>query len=137
MINIYNAQRKVKISREFKEKLREFLSQVLEEEDPDRSIRELNIIFVNNQRIQELNHDFLGKDRPTDVISFNLGDIGEVYISAHVAKERAEEYGWTTEYELARYALHGTLHILGYDHEEDEDAKIMEEKEEKYLAKWE
>ncbi len=137
MINIYNVQRKVKIGKDFKERLKKFLEKVLEEEDPDRSIQELNVIFVNNRRIQDLNREFLGKDRPTDVISFNLGETGEVYISAHVARERAEEYGWSTEFELVRYALHGTLHILGYDHENDEDARIMEEKEEKYLAKWE
>ncbi len=136
MINIYNAQRKVKINREFKDRLSRLLEQVLEEEDPDRSIQELNIIFVNNRRIRDINREFLGSDRPTDVISFNLGDVGEVYISAHVASKKAHEYGWSTEFELVRYAIHGTLHILGYDHEREEDAEVMEAKEEKYLEKW-
>ena len=135
MINIYNTQRKIRITREYKDALRKFFSDVLSEED-EEGPGELNIIFVNNKRIKEINREFLGRNRPTDVISFNLGDVGEIYVSAWVAEEKAKEYGWDVYFELTRYALHGLLHILGYDHEKEEDARIMEEKEEQYLGKW-
>ena len=135
MINIYNTQRKIKIPKEYKKALKDFLSDVLSEEGDDGP-QGFNIIFVNNKRIQEINREFLGRDRPTDVISFNLGDVGEIYISAWVAEEKSREYRWDVYFELTRYALHGLLHILGYDHEKEEDARIMEQKEEKYLEKW-
>ena len=105
-------------------------------EHKSKELSEINVILVNNKKIRELNREFLNRDRPTDVISFNLGSIGEIYISTWIALEKSREYGWSVEYEITRYALHGLLHILGYDHEEEEEAKLMEEKEETYLERW-
>ncbi len=136
MINIFNTQRKVKVTEEFKNKLQNFLQEVLRSEDIENEFLEINIIFVNNKRIRELNREFLKRDRPTDVISFNLGDVGEIYLSTWTALERSKEYGWDVKFEIVRYALHGLLHILGYDHEKEEDAQKMEEKEETYLERW-
>ncbi len=136
MINIFNTQRKVKITEEFKNKLQNFLQEVLRSEDRENEFLEINIILVNNKRIRELNREFLKRDRPTDVISFNLGDVGEIYLSTWTALERSKEYGWDVKFEIVRYALHGLLHILGYDHEKEEDAQKMEEKEETYLERW-
>jgi len=136
MINIYNTQRKVKIPQEFKESLKKFLEDVLSSEGKGQ-LEEINVIFVNNSRIREINREFLKRDRPTDVISFNLGNVGEIYISAWVAEEKAKEYNWDVYFELTRYALHGLLHILGYDHEKEDDAMIMEKKEDYYLTKFE
>ncbi len=136
MINIFNTQRKVKITEEFKNKLQDFLQEVLRSEGRENEFSEINVILVNNKKIRQLNRDFLKRDRPTDVISFNLGDVGEIYLSTWTALERSKEYGWDVEFEIVRYALHGLLHILGYDHEEEKDAQKMEEKEEVYLERW-
>ncbi len=136
MINIFNVQRKIKLKENFKARLQKFLQEVLTSENRSGELSEINVILINNRRIRDLNREFLGRDRPTDVISFNLGDVGEIYISAWTALERAKEYGWDVEFEIVRYALHGLLHILGYDHEVEEDTKLMEEKEEEYLELW-
>ncbi len=89
----------------------------------------VNLIFVSDQTIQELNRRFLHRDRPTDVISFNDDEpqlpgeprlLGEVYISRGRARAQAREYGVTYESELRRYVLHGLLHLLGLTHRQME-----------------
>ena len=72
--------------------------------------------------MQELNLRHLGKDSTTDVISFSLGGeglvVGDVYVGFEQAMRQAEELGIEVGEELARLAIHGTLHVLGYDHPE-------------------
>ena len=104
-----------------------------------------NIIIVDNNRIHEINKEYRGVDRPTDVVSFALeeeafptieGDIrtlGDIYISIEKAREQALEYGHSFEREISFLALHGLLHLLGYDHMEKEEEKIMFEKQDKIL----
>ncbi|WP_062355758.1 rRNA maturation RNase YbeY [Bacillus kwashiorkori] len=110
---------------------------------------EVSLIFVNNERIQEINKEYRKKDYPTDVISFALeeqtpdeitiigGDmpriLGDIIISVPKAKEQAEEYGHSFMRELGFLAVHGFLHLLGYDHETDADEKIMFGKQEEIL----
>ncbi len=81
------------------------------------------IAFVSARRIRQLNRQFRGIDKATDVLSFpaeeesNLGDIA---ISVEIAVEQAEENGLSLEYEIAQLILHGLLHLSGYDHEKDD-----------------
>lgn len=97
---------------------------------------EFNIIFVDNKYIHKLNKEYRNIDRETDVISFALDDdnsfpkmdtdvLGDIYISIDKAKSQAEEYGHTFKRELCFLAVHGFLHINGYDHMTKEEEKIM------------
>ncbi len=83
------------------------------------AIEKLNIIIVDEGYIRELNKKFLHRDRSTNVLAFNLDDICEIYVSKDAAKD---------EQELYYYILHGLLHIIGYDHNNKKDEKLMEEK---------
>ncbi|QOR65572.1 rRNA maturation RNase YbeY [Cytobacillus suaedae] len=110
---------------------------------------ELSITFVDNERIQEINRDYRDKDRPTDVISFALEEMGEgeieivgadmprvlgdIIISIPKTKEQAEEYGHSFLRELGFLAVHGFLHLIGYDHEEQEEEEIMFSKQREIL----
>lgn len=107
---------------------------------------ECNIIFVTNEKIHEINYQYRGIDRPTDVISFALEDnqdfemkirvLGDIYISVEKAKEQAEAYGHSFRREISFLAVHGILHLLGYDHMEKEDEKIMFAKQEEVLNQY-
>ena len=107
-----------------------------------------SIIIVDNTFIHKLNKEYRGIDRVTDVISFALEDdksmvipdgirlLGDIYISLDKAKEQSKEYGHSLERELCFLAVHGVYHLLGYDHESEEDAKIMFKKQEEVLMKY-
>jgi len=85
------------------------------------------LLLTDDARIQELNRRYLDRDRPTDVLSFPDGDrlpdgfrlLGEIVISLDTARRQAGELGHSTLRELQELALHGVLHLLGYDHERD------------------
>ena len=100
---------------------------------------ELDVIFVDDVRIQELNKQFLGRDRPTDVIAFDLSDSpekleGEIYVSVDTAQRQAHEYGVTFWNELCRLAVHGVLHLLGFDDATDAQKRRMTEQEDRILG---
>jgi len=94
-----------------------------------------NVIIVDNDYIHKLNKEYRNIDRETDVISFALEDdktfnpeervLGDIYISIDKAKSQSEEYGHSLKRELCFLAVHGMLHLLGYDHMEKEDEKVM------------
>lgn len=102
---------------------------------------ELSVTFVDNRRIQEINREYRNKDAATDVISFAMEEMGEgemkivgadiprilgdIIISIERTKEQAIEYGHSFERELGFLALHGLLHLLGYDHMTESDEKVM------------
>lgn len=111
---------------------------------------EVAITIVDNQRIQELNREYRGKDQPTDVLSFPLWEpdeewileegeeyvaLGDLIISIEKAKEQAEEYGHSLEREIGFLAVHGFLHLLGYDHETKEQEEEMFGRQEEILQK--
>ncbi len=81
---------------------------------------EVSLTLLGDGAIRELNRGYLGKDRPTDVISFSLGEdgepLGDVYVGVPQARRQARENGVSAHEELVRLAIHGTLHVLGYDH---------------------
>ena len=123
--------------------LEPLLTYALEVENVDNL--EFNVIIINNEEIHKINKEYIGIDRPTDVISFALEDykdikyennyrvLGDIYISIDKVKEQAKEYGHSEKRELAFLAVHGLLHLLGYDHMEKEDEKVMFSKQELIL----
>ena len=95
-----------------------------------------NIILVDNDKIHQINKEYRGVDRPTDVISFALEDdttfvktdfriLGDIYISLEKAREQAESYGHSLKREISFLAIHGLFHLLGYDHMTEEEEKEM------------
>jgi len=96
---------------------------------------EFNIIIVDNEYIHKLNREYRNIDRETDVITFALEDdktfnpeervLGDIYISIDKAISQSEEYGHSLERELCFLAVHGLLHLLGYDHMKKEEEEVM------------
>ncbi len=81
--------------------------------------RELSVLLTGNQEIRELNREYRGKDKPTDVLSFPMEDpymLGDIVISVEKAASQAAEFGCTLDEEAGRLVVHGVLHLLGYDH---------------------
>lgn len=122
--------------------LEKYITYVSKRENIEDAI--FNIIFVSNDKIHELNRDYRGVDRVTDVISFALEDgedlkepgirvLGDVYIAVDVAYEQALTYGHSRLREICFLATHGILHLLGYDHMTEEDEKIMFDKQKEIL----
>ncbi len=110
---------------------------------------EVSVVFVSKEKIQEINRTYRGIDRVTDVISFALFDneddivfedeeeeittLGDIFICLDVMKEQAKEYGHSEKRELAFLAVHGLLHLLGYDHDTNEKEREMFAKQELIL----
>lgn len=103
-----------------------------------------NVIIVDNEYIHKLNKEYRHIDRPTDVITFALEDyedihyddfrlLGDIYISLDKVKEQAIEYGHSFKREICFLAVHGFLHLLGYDHMELVDEKEMFSRQELIL----
>ena len=101
-----------------------------------------NIIFVNKDEIQRINNEFRHIDKVTDVISFALIDdneivqtneLGDVFICVERAKEQALEYGHSEIREFAFLAVHGYLHLCGFDHQSKEEEEIMFKKQDDIL----
>ena len=107
----------------------------------------LNIVIVDNEKIREINKEYRNKDAVTDVIYFafeevkdvNYEDVrflGEIYISYERCKEQAKDYGHSVRREFCYLAVHGLLHLLGYDHMTEEDKKVMRALEEEILNEY-
>lgn len=104
---------------------------------------EFNIIIVDNAKIRQLNRDYRKIDRETDVISFALEDyediklehrlLGDIYISIDKARRQAIEYNHSLLRELSFLSVHGLLHLLGYDHMDEKEEKIMFDKQKEIL----
>ena len=97
---------------------------------------EFNVILVDEEKIHEINKEYRGIDRVTDVISFALEDykdivyddyrlLGDIYICVEKVFEQAENYGHSVKRELSFLAIHGLLHLLGYDHMDENEEKEM------------
>lgn len=125
--------------------LKELLKNVCKDEKLSNG--EFNVIIVNEEKIHDLNREYRGIDRVTDVISFALEDdksfniedyrmLGDIYICLNKVKEQANEYGHSFKRELSFLAIHGLLHLLGYDHMNEEDEKVMFDKQEEVLKRY-
>lgn len=112
---------------------------------------ELSVSLVTEEEIARLNGEFRHREGPTDVLSFPLDDpweaggdeevgeqilIGDIMIAPEVAARQAPEYGNTYEDEMNLLLVHGCLHLLGYDHIDDDEAEVMESLEREILAAW-
>lgn len=120
---------------------------VLEREDaPEAS--ELSIAIVGIAEMTELNGRFRDREGPTDVLSFPCDDpcavvepgepvtLGDVVIAPEIAEKQARELGHTVEEELNLLLVHGVLHLLGYEHETEEGASVMQARERALLEAW-
>ena len=126
---------------EYFKTIREVLKKGLEILNIDKC--EFNVIIVNNDYIHELNKNYRGIDKETDVITFALEDdktfnpidrvLGDIYISIDKVYEQAIEYGHSEVREICFLAVHGLLHLLGYDHMEKSDEEIMFSLQDKIL----
>ena len=125
--------------------LQEFLEKVCTDEKLDNVL--FNVIIVNNEMIHKINKEYRNIDRETDVISFALEDdktfnrsdiriLGDIYISIDKARSQSVEYGHSLKRELYFLAVHGLLHLLGYDHMKEEDEKVMFGKQEEILSRY-
>ncbi len=98
---------------------------------------EVGLTYVSKEEIQDLNREYRDIDKVTDVLSFPLIEdfssdetlLGDVVISYDVAVEQAKEYGHSLEREIMFLFTHSILHLLGYDHIEDDDRVIMEQRQ--------
>ena len=128
------------------EPLQKYIEFVVKKEKIENAI--FNIIFVDKEEIHRLNKEYRNVDRVTDVISFALEDneeekdpiirvLGDIYISIDTAYEQAELYGHSRLREVCFLATHGILHLLGYDHMEEKEEKIMFDRQEELLNEYE
>lgn len=103
---------------------------------------EVTVLIAGDRRLRELNQEYMGSDRATDVLSFPAGDpmpgvdhyLGDIAISIPRAKYQAAEAGHSIPDELRLLAVHATLHLLGYDHATPEEEKQMRSIQEKILS---
>ena len=130
------------------EKINKFVSYILKDEyseDFDKNEYYLSLLITTNEKIQKINREYRQKNAPTDVISFayneteNIGTVnmlGDIVISIDRVKEQSNEYGHSDEREFYYVLCHGMLHLLGYDHIEEEDKVVMRRREEEILSKF-
>lgn len=148
IINFENDQEKIALSEYMEKRLHDGLNAVAYLHGLD-DMTEVDITIVDDEEIHTLNREYRNVDRPTDVLSFALDEgeedepelidgpeehlLGDIIISAETAQRQGEEFGHGLEREIVYLAVHGLLHLLGYDHMTDEDKKIMRAKEEEAL----
>ena len=124
MIEVINNQRKIKIIRQiFQEFAESLISQI-----PEIENKPFTVAFVSDRKMRELNSQFRGKNKTTDVLSFPFeadefetgeNNLGDIVISAEQAEKQAKENNLDLETEIKQLILHGVLHLCGYDHETD------------------
>jgi len=115
---------------------------------------EVSVVLADDEYIRQLNCQYRGKDMPTDVLSFAMNEqgaddsepditdapndleilLGDIIISLETTARQAEEFGHSLDRELAYLTIHGMLHLLGYDHEEQQDKLAMRKEEEHVLS---
>lgn len=129
--------------------LEKVIREVLKLEDIDEKKCEISLSFVGEEKIRQLNRDFRSIDRVTDVLSFPIEDffnedrenilkkpylmLGDVVICLDVARKQAKDLGHSFEREIMYLTCHSILHLLGYDHIDENDKKIMRAKEKEVM----
>ncbi|MGL4654440.1 MAG: rRNA maturation RNase YbeY [Sarcina sp.] len=161
MIYTDNRQEKYEITEEFENTLKNTIEFALKEELVDR-VCEVSLVFVDNDEIKEINRETRGIDKATDVLSFPMIDyprgkvykeaytgkelsktyfdgeeliLGDIVLSLERADEQREEFNHSFSRECSYLVVHSVLHLLGYDHMEDDEKKIMRAREEEILEK--
>jgi probable rRNA maturation factor len=108
----------------------------------------VTIVFASSSLIRKLNKQYLDRNGLTDVLAFDMTggqmaaetaekNLGDVYICVEVARKQAAKLGHSFTAEVLKLAAHGTLHLLGYDHRDEQEARKMTRKEESYISKLE
>lgn len=144
-MNEYEILNESKIDVEY-DYLRKIIDKALEMEKVSSSM--FSIVFIDDEKMHEMNKLYRGIDRSTDVLSFafednekieyNVRQLGEIFVSIPKMKEQAKEYGHSEKRELAFLVIHGLLHLLGYDHTLGElEEKEMFERQELVLNEFE
>ena len=127
------------------------IGQAFKVENIDKINLYINIVLTNPKNIKRINKEYRNIEKETDVLSFpmfekeeiedmkkngnNIEDVlGDIVISIERVKEQAEEYGHSFEREFAYMLVHGFYHLMGYDHMEEEEKRVMREKEEGVLS---
>lgn len=144
---IDNRQDKLDVSEELIEKIKDIILECLDYEGYDDDY-EVSLSFVDNKEIHELNKEFRGIDRPTDVLSFPMlseedefdieleeVSLGDIVVSLERAFEQSMDYNHSFEREVCFLVCHSMFHLLGYDHDTEENTKEMRQKEEYTLSK--
>lgn len=161
MIYVDNQQEILNVEENFIEKLKDVISFALKEEEVNIPF-EVSLLFVDNEEIREINNETRGIDRETDVLSFPMLDyekdkvfkemylnhnfdqtykdgedlvLGDIVLSLEKALEQSKEYNHSYEREASYLVVHSVLHLLGYDHMEEEEKKRMRSREEDILNK--
>ncbi|SHK14921.1 rRNA maturation RNase YbeY [Tepidibacter formicigenes] len=141
-----NRQNKIEVNKNLIDIIKNVISESLKYEGFDEDY-EVSLSFVDNEEIHTLNKEFRGVDRPTDVLSFPLIEendfniefeekaLGDIVISMEKALEQSREYNHSFEREVAFLVCHSMFHLMGYDHDTEENTKIMRGKEEAVLSK--
>jgi len=147
ILDISNNQQKFEITHEMESFVRNCIKSAIKAQKLDIPI-EISVVLTDNEGIRDLNRDYRGKDATTDVLSFPLyekcddlklmkGDeavaLGDIIISLEKADTQAIEYGHDFLTELGFLLIHGMLHLLGYDHEIDENSEKLMRSKEKYI----
>ena len=138
-------QDKIKVSEELLNKINDIIIECLHYEGYDDN-SEVSLSFVDNEEIHQLNRDFRGVDRATDVLSFPLltddfdieieeESLGDIVISLERALEQSIEYNHSFDREVCFLVCHSMFHLLGYDHDTEENTREMRKKEEDVLNK--
>lgn len=141
MLAIYFEDETAKVTEDSMKLVQQVLEHAAEMENLTGNL-EVSVTFMNDKEIQAINAEYRGKDKPTDVISFALEEmtegevpivqtddmpvlLGDIVISIETAKRQASEYGHDERREVGFLALHGFLHLLGYDHLTEQDEEKM------------
>ena len=144
---ITDSQKKVRIPTGLRMLIRRACTAVLRSEG-FKGHAEVSVTFVDNEEIRRLNARFRDKDSETDVLSFPLGEngeydvnhdtgaklLGDVVISMEKAAEQAQTFGHSFEREVCYLTVHSMLHLIGYDHMEPEEKRVMRLKEESVMT---
>jgi len=137
-IIIKNLQNKVPVN---SKKVVKTVQKVLSSEGIKKS-GEITLCFVNDRKIKELNLKYLGKNNPTDVITFDIAEpkrpdkiFADIVISTDRAIDNAGVFGTSSLYELYLYVVHGMLHLLGYDDKDARQRQIMKDRASRILTR--
>ncbi|MGL6186149.1 MAG: rRNA maturation RNase YbeY [Clostridium chrysemydis] len=160
MIYVENNQDKIEVSEDLIQKIKEVINFALKEEDVNIKT-EISVLLVDNEEIREINNQTRNIDRATDVLSFPMLDfedkkvykevykdekfddsyfdgedlvLGDMVLSLERAKEQSEEFNHSFEREVFYLIVHSVLHLLGYDHMEEDEKSIMRKREEEILG---
>lgn len=125
-----------------KEEIREFIDKIMQELEQEGLV---SVHRIKDEKMKKLNSEYRDKDETTDVLSFAMNeglevkqkqkDLGDIFISIPQIKKQAQQRDINEKEELKRMLVHGVLHLLGYDHKEEEEAEKMFSQQEELIKK--